>query len=92
MLAVDEPVSVESALVDPNWRVAMNSELQAIEANKTWSWPELPNGQKAIGLKWVFKLKKNMCPSHQAFLNGDLRKYMCPSHQASKIQGRLRRS
>jgi hypothetical protein len=44
MLAVDEPVSVESALVDPNWRVAMNSELQAIEANKTWSWSELPNG------------------------------------------------
>jgi hypothetical protein len=37
----------------------MNSELQAIEANKTWSWSELPNGQKVIGLKWVFKLKNN---------------------------------
>jgi hypothetical protein len=60
MLSVDEPVSAESALVDPNWRVAMNSELQAIKANKTWSWSELPNGQKAIGLKWVFKLKKNV--------------------------------
>jgi hypothetical protein len=59
MLAVDEPVSVESALVDPNWRVAMNSELQAIEANNTWSWSKLPNGQKVIGLKWVFKLKNN---------------------------------
>jgi hypothetical protein len=59
MLVVDEPVSIESALADSNRRITMNSKLQAIEANKTWSWLELPNGQKAIGLKWVFKLKKN---------------------------------
>jgi hypothetical protein len=35
MLAADEPVSVESALADQNWRDAMYSELQAIENNNT---------------------------------------------------------
>ena len=59
MLAADEPVSVESALADQNWRDAMYSELQAIENNNTQSWPDLPKGHRAIGLKWVFKLKKD---------------------------------
>ena len=37
----------------------MNSELQAIEDNNTWFWSDLPNGHRAIGLKWVFKVKKD---------------------------------
>jgi hypothetical protein len=31
--------------------------LGSIKENKTWSFVDLPRGQKAIGLKWVFKLK-----------------------------------
>jgi hypothetical protein len=32
-------------------------ELGSIKENKTWSFIDLPRGQKVIGLKWVFKLK-----------------------------------
>jgi hypothetical protein len=37
----------------------MVDEVQSIEENKTWSLIELPTGRRAIGLKWVFKVKKN---------------------------------
>ena len=37
----------------------MKKEIKAIERNATWSLTELPLGHKIIGLKWVFKLKKN---------------------------------
>lgn len=35
----------------------MNSELQALEANNTWTLVPLPFGKKGIGSKWVFKVK-----------------------------------
>lgn len=59
MLAAEEPVNVESALSNQEWKEAMDSELQAIERNNTWEWSDLPKGHKAIGLKWVFKVKKD---------------------------------
>jgi hypothetical protein len=37
----------------------MQAELQAIRDNNTWSLSELPKGHKAIGLKWVFKVKRD---------------------------------
>ena len=33
--------------------------MKAIEDNKTWVVSDLPANQKAIGLKWVFKVKKD---------------------------------
>jgi hypothetical protein len=35
----------------------MEDEMDAIEENKTWTLCELPQGRRAIGLKWVFKVK-----------------------------------
>ena len=35
----------------------MASEIDVIEKNKTWQLVELSSGHKAIGLKWVYKLK-----------------------------------
>jgi hypothetical protein len=37
----------------------MKEELTSIEENGTWRLCELPNGHRPIGLKWVFKLKRN---------------------------------
>lgn len=37
----------------------MAAELQSIEDNNTWTRSDLPKGHKAIGLKWVYKLKKD---------------------------------
>ena len=37
----------------------MRSELQSISRNRTWELVKLPPGQRPIGLKWVFKLKRN---------------------------------
>ena len=37
----------------------MLEELRSIEENKTWTLTDLPAGHKAIGLKWVFKLKRD---------------------------------
>jgi len=59
MLAADEPKNVEQALEEECWRQAMNAEMQSILQNKTWTLSELPKDHKAIGLKWVFKVKRD---------------------------------
>jgi hypothetical protein len=37
----------------------MKEEMKSILDNKTWTLEVLPQGHKAIGLKWVYKLKRN---------------------------------
>jgi hypothetical protein len=41
------------------WRAAMQSEMDAVEKNRTWELADLPRGHSAITLKWVFKLKRD---------------------------------
>lgn len=41
------------------WREACEDEIESIKMNKTWTLVDLPDGCKAIGLKWVFKIKRN---------------------------------
>lgn len=40
--------------------MAMQREIDSIENNKTWELTKLPAGHKAIDLKWVNKLKRDM--------------------------------
>jgi hypothetical protein len=51
------PQSVRSALVDPNWRAAMQSEFDALKANDTWSLVPRPSGVNIVTGKWVFRHK-----------------------------------
>lgn len=58
MVAIgDEPTTAKEAKHNKEWRAAMIEEMASIEHNKTWSLVSLPKGQRAIELKWVFKLK-----------------------------------
>jgi hypothetical protein len=41
------------------WRAMMQSEMDAVEKNRTWELADLPHGHNAITLKWVFKLKRD---------------------------------
>lgn len=52
-----EPSNYKQASKDPNWVNAMQLELNALEANNTWILTSLPAGKKAIGSKWVFRVK-----------------------------------
>ncbi|CAA6661430.1 unnamed protein product [Spirodela intermedia] len=55
----DEPVSFVEVEGHPSWRKAMEEEMASIEENRTWSLVDLPHGRRAIGLKWVYKVKRD---------------------------------
>jgi hypothetical protein len=55
----EEPNSFDEAEQDPCWRRAMLNELRSIEENQTWVLTDLPLGRRAIGLKWVFNVKRD---------------------------------
>jgi hypothetical protein len=59
MLAADEPKNFEQAIEQDCWRNAMEEEIKSIHQNETWEVTELPKDHKAIGLKWVFKVKRD---------------------------------
>ena len=52
-----EPSTFEEVCSDQRWVNAMTSEISALDANNTWTVVPLPPGKKAIGCKWVFKIK-----------------------------------
>lgn len=59
VVSSDEPISFVDAESHPSWRKAMIEEMESIEENKTWMLVDLPPGRRAIGLKWVFKVKRD---------------------------------
>jgi hypothetical protein len=56
----EEPGSFAEAEQHECWRQAMAEELASIEANHTWRLIELPPGHRPIGLKWLYKVKKDV--------------------------------
>ncbi|GJT23002.1 VIER F-box protein 2 [Tanacetum coccineum] len=52
-----EPSNYYDAASDPKWIEAMNKEIDALYRNFTWSIVDLPKGRKAIGCKWIYKIK-----------------------------------
>lgn len=55
----DEPWSYSKARELKVWTDACDDEIKSIVKNKTWELVDLPVGAKAIGLKWIFKIKRN---------------------------------
>ncbi|KAL4586016.1 hypothetical protein LXL04_010646 [Taraxacum kok-saghyz] len=53
----DEPKYYKQAANDEKWREAMKKEIKALEDNDTWTLEDLPAGKRAIGSKWVYKVK-----------------------------------
>ncbi|CAL9006929.1 unnamed protein product [Prunus brigantina] len=46
--SLSTPSSVEEALMDPNWKQAMNDEMQALQKNSTWELVPLPSGKRTM--------------------------------------------
>ncbi|GBM72775.1 Retrovirus-related Pol polyprotein from transposon TNT 1-94, partial [Araneus ventricosus] len=49
------------------WLAAMKEEMDSLEANNTWKLVNLPHDRKAIGSRWVYKIKKNADGTVQLF-------------------------
>ncbi|KAH9746316.1 hypothetical protein KPL70_004379 [Citrus sinensis] len=57
-----EPTTFHEALESSDvalWMTAMQEEIKALHKNKTWELVPLPHGRKAIGNKWVYKIKRD---------------------------------
>lgn len=59
LMAGEEPTTFVEAEQEDCWHRAMLDELASINDNATWTLTTLPAGHRAIGLKWVFRLKKD---------------------------------
>ncbi len=56
--ASGEPTNDLEALKDKNWKLAMDSEYDALVKNKTWHLVPPQRGRNIIGCKWVYKIKR----------------------------------
>uniref|UniRef100_A0AAV1U9T2 Reverse transcriptase Ty1/copia-type domain-containing protein n=1 Tax=Peronospora matthiolae TaxID=2874970 RepID=A0AAV1U9T2_9STRA len=61
--AVDlsEPSTFEAAVSGPDqvhWRKAIHAEIESMRLRGVFRAAKLPNGQRAMGTKWVFKIKR----------------------------------
>lgn len=59
LLAAEELASIAQALKEVCWKRTMEDKMQSICGNDTWELESLPTGHRAIGLQWVFKVKKD---------------------------------
>lgn len=57
--AIIDPQSFKEASQDSRYISAMQDKIKALEKNNTWCIFNLPPGMKAIGSKWVYKIKYN---------------------------------
>ncbi|MCO5600433.1 hypothetical protein L7F22_054546 [Adiantum nelumboides] len=59
-ILVDDGVPLNEALSGPKahlWKAAMDQEMAALHANKTWTLASLPPGRQPISCKWILRYK-----------------------------------
>ena len=57
-----EPTTFDEATAckeKPKWKEAMEKEMKSLKDNEVWELTSLPPGKKAVGCKWVYKVKIN---------------------------------
>ena len=57
-----EPATISEPLHGPHseqWREAMQEEIDLLQERDVYQLTKLPRGRKAVGCKWVFKIKHN---------------------------------
>lgn len=59
MIVNNEPWDYNEAKSLKVWVDSCKEKLNSIEKNNTWILVDIPKGFKPIGLKWVFKIKRN---------------------------------
>lgn len=52
------PTSYSEAACDPLWQEAMKEELSALNKTGTWDLVLPPSGEKIIGCRWMYKIKR----------------------------------
>ena len=57
LVSLIEPTSINEALQDNDWILAMQEELNQFTRNDVWDLVQKPKGVHVIGPKWVFRNK-----------------------------------
>lgn len=72
MCSVTEPITLKEAMMSPNakeWQEAADLEYESLLENETWDLVDLPRERKAVGSRWVFKVKHHS--------DGQVERYKC---------------
>ena len=59
LVSLIEPTTIDEALLDNDWILAMQEELNQFTRNDVWDLVPKPKGFNVIGTKWVFRNKLN---------------------------------
>ena len=52
-----QPENINDALIDENWMISMQEELNQFEISEVWELVPRPQNQSVIGTRWVFRNK-----------------------------------
>ena len=58
--AGSDPLNFNKAVTEKKWIKAMDEEIHAIEKKDTWKLTYPPEKKKAVGVKWVYKMKAKL--------------------------------
>ena len=59
-LATCDLIVFEEVIKDEKWKIAMDKEIALVEKNNTWKLVPIQKKKKPIGVKWIYKEKKNV--------------------------------